>query len=130
MKALALYPIIPINYFTSGKVDSRLRRATAGGGGLRFGGVWTAVIIVQVAATVTFPVVGWFVRGDAVNMRAYEPPFASEEYLSARLRLNPSLSVRLSDGTEEVPYATRFSRTVQALTERLETEASVVGVTK
>ena len=41
----------------TGALDGRLRMATAGGGGFRFGGVWTAVVVVQVAAMVAFPVV-------------------------------------------------------------------------
>jgi len=127
--AAAIAGVLPGLKVTSGTADSRLRGATAGGGGLRFGGVWTAVIVVQVAATVTFPVVGWFVRSDAVNLRTHQPPFASEQYLSARLGLNPSSVVNSSDSTEQDRYAMRFFRTVQALTERLETEASVAGVT-
>jgi hypothetical protein len=91
--------------------------------------VWTAVIVVQVAATVTFPVVGWFVRRDAVQIRAHELGFASEEYLTTRLRLNPGASVSPSDSAGPITYAARFARTVQELTERLEAEPFVEGVT-
>jgi predicted permease len=131
--------VVPGLKITAGGVDSRLRSVTPGGGGLRFGGVWTAVIVVQVAATVTFPVVGWFVRQDAVRIRAYEPLFASEEYLSARLRLNSSVSP--ASGGEEADSrepvgsrddalrATRFGATVRELEARLEAEPSVAGVT-
>ena len=127
--AAVIAGVVPGLKITSGKVDSRLRRASAGGGGLRFGGVWTAVIIVQVAATVTFPAVGWFVRRDAVNIRAQELGFPSEEYLTTRLRLNPRASESLSDSTGQSTYAGRFAGTVQELTERLEAEPSVEGVT-
>jgi hypothetical protein len=34
------------------RCSARLKAAPRGGGGLRFGGVWTAVIVAQVAVTV------------------------------------------------------------------------------
>jgi putative ABC transport system permease protein len=40
-------------------LGTRLREGTAGGGGLQFGGVWTAVIVAQVAVTVAFPASSW-----------------------------------------------------------------------
>ncbi len=36
-------------------MGDRLKQTTAGSGGLQFGGVWTVVIVAQVAATVIFP---------------------------------------------------------------------------
>src|SRR6185436_4984660 len=42
---------------------SRLRETSAGGGGLRFGGVWTLLVVGQIALTVTFPVVMVYVSG-------------------------------------------------------------------
>ena len=33
-------------------ISSRLRETTAGGGGLKFGGVWTVLIVAQIAVTV------------------------------------------------------------------------------
>ena len=47
--------VVPALKVTGRRVEARLRQATAGGGGLRFGGVWTAVIVAQVAVTVGFP---------------------------------------------------------------------------
>ena len=52
----------------TGALDGRLRMATAGGGGFRFGGVWTAVVVLQVAAMVAFPVVAVLLRGEAVDI--------------------------------------------------------------
>jgi putative ABC transport system permease protein len=121
--------VVPGLKITAGGIDARLRSITSGGGGLRFGGVWTGVIVLQVAVTVTFPAVGWFVHQDVVRIREYEPLFASEEYLSARLRLNPGPSRSPSEGGEEVLPTTRFGSTVRALEARLEAEPSVAGVT-
>jgi predicted permease len=120
--------VVPGLKITAGGMDARLRSSTAGGGGLRLGGVWTAIIVLQVAATVTFPVVGWFVRQDAVRIREYEPRYASEEYLTARLALNPAASGGSPDGGGDLG-ANRFGRSAQALEARLEAEPSVAGVT-
>jgi predicted permease len=126
--AASIAGVVPGLKITSGRVDARLRRLTAGGGGLRFGGIWTAVIVVQVAATVTLPVVGYFVRRDAVNIEAYEFGVATEEYVSARLRLNPATYGSVSETADSVPYAIRFGRAARLLAERLEAEPEVAGV--
>ena len=47
---------MPAMKITRGMGD-RLKQTTAGSGGLQFGGVWTVVIVAQVAATVMFPAV-------------------------------------------------------------------------
>lgn len=125
----AIAGVVPGLKITSGKVDSRLRRLTAGGGGLRFGGVWTAVIVVQVAATVTFPVVGYFVRRDEANIEAYDFGVATDQYVSARLRLNPASYGSVAANADTVPYAIRFGKAARALANRLEAEPEVAGVT-
>ena len=51
--------VMPALKITRGMGD-RLKQTTAGAGGLRFGGVWTVVIVAQVAVTVVFPAIVWF----------------------------------------------------------------------
>jgi hypothetical protein len=46
--------VLPALKVTRG-IGNRLKQASAGGGGMRFGGVWTAVIVAQVAVTTAFP---------------------------------------------------------------------------
>src|SRR5690606_19668674 len=50
----AVAGIMPALKVTRG-MSHRLKQTTAGSGGLQFGGVWTVVIVAQVAATVMFP---------------------------------------------------------------------------
>ncbi|HEU0079237.1 MAG TPA: ABC transporter permease, partial [Longimicrobiaceae bacterium] len=50
----AIAGVVPARKITRG-LGTRLKQGTAGGGGVRFGGVWTAVIVTQVAFTVAFP---------------------------------------------------------------------------
>jgi cell division protein FtsX len=62
--AAAVAGVLPGLKMTGRNVDARL--LTAGGGGLRFGRVWTVVIIAQVAVTVAFPAAAFFVRRSVI----------------------------------------------------------------
>lgn len=48
--------VLPAVKITRG-LSSRLRESAAGAGGLKFGGVWTVVIVAQIAVTTTFPMI-------------------------------------------------------------------------
>src|SRR3712207_8033289 len=58
-----LFPYTTLFRSTRG-LGTRLRAGTAGGGGVSFGGVWTGVIVTQVALTVAFPSVVMLVRSE------------------------------------------------------------------
>ncbi|MEQ9401522.1 MAG: ABC transporter permease [Longimicrobiales bacterium] len=122
--------VFPALKLTARGMESRLRGASAGGGGLRFGGVWTALIVIQVAATVTFPAVGSFVQEEAANIRAHDFGVATEEYLTARIALNPARGAGAgSDSAGASDEAARHARVVGELKDRLEADPSVRGVT-
>lgn len=76
--------VLPALKITRG-LQSRLRETTAGGGGLKFGGVWTVLIVTQVAVTVTFPAVTFFVKRDGWQIEARDIGMPPEHVLSARL---------------------------------------------
>jgi hypothetical protein len=89
---------------------------------VRFGGVWTAVIITQVAFTVAFPAVTWVVQRELARVRSFPAGFAAEQYLSAQLELDaPNAGAK--------PDAAKFTATLEALRQRLAAEPSVAGVT-
>jgi predicted permease len=82
--------VVPALKVTHG-LAGRLRESTAGGGGgLRFGGVWTAVIVCQVAVTVAFPLFALAAWRSTVRQRAIESTFPAGEYLMARLAMDPA----------------------------------------
>ena len=56
----AIIGVFPALKITGGGRLTRLRQSSAGGGGVRLGGVWTVVIAAQVATTVMFPVAAFF----------------------------------------------------------------------
>jgi len=84
MAATLVTGILPAMKMTSG-VSSRLRETTAGGGGLRFGGVWTVLIVAQVAVTATFPAIAFIVKTSAWQSEARQIGVPTDRYLTAEL---------------------------------------------
>src|SRR6185503_17882161 len=80
--AAAIAGVVPALKVTSGGVDRGLRAASSGGGGLQFGGVWTAVIVVQIALTTLLP---WPLLGFGGGLPRAETPagFPAEAFLTA-----------------------------------------------
>jgi predicted permease len=83
--------VLPAFKATQG-LSSRLRETGAGGGGLRFGGVWTALIVAQIAVTVTFPVVTFYVKRDAWQIEETDIGVPPANVLSASLARDANLS--------------------------------------
>jgi hypothetical protein len=82
--AAAVAGILPAMKITRG-MGHRLKQATAGSGGLQFGGVWTVVIVAQVATTVMFPGMVYVERMLVRGVQEFDAGFASEQYLAAKI---------------------------------------------
>lgn len=123
----AVAGVVPALKTTRG-LESRLRQATAGGGGFRFGGVWTGVIVAQVAITVFIPVFAYVVRADVVRLEGADVGFAEEEFLTARLELDRTPPGASAD-TSAAAFVARFVTTSRELERRLLAEPGVTGVT-
>lgn len=117
----AVAGIIPARKITRG-LGTQLKVGTSGGGGVSFGGVWTAVIVMQVALTVSLPSVVTLLRGETIRAETYDMGFAANQYLA----MNVSI-----DGTTELTPETRarFMGMLQTFRQRLEAEPGVAGVT-
>jgi predicted permease len=120
--------VVPAMKVTRG-LGTRLRQATAGGGGFRFGGMWTAVIVMQVAATILLPVMALFTQRDAAALRSVEVGFAEEEYLSARLEMDREPPPGVPADTARAAMLARYGATAGELERRLEADPAVAGVT-
>jgi putative ABC transport system permease protein len=107
-------------------LGSRLRQGTPGSGGMQFGGVWTAVIVAQVAATVAFPAVAYVEQRLLASMRSYQPGFAAEEYLGVRLDMDAGTAG--SGPLAEAERRERFSTSLELLRERVAAQPGVRGV--
>ena len=91
--AAAVTGVLPGLKVTRRGVGARLRQMTAGAGGLQMGGIWTSVIIAQIAATVMFTGVAYVLQVQSSRLASVEAAFPAEEYLAVRLemdRANPT----------------------------------------
>jgi putative ABC transport system permease protein len=119
--------VMPALKITRGMGD-RLKQTTAGAGGLRFGGVWTVVIVAQVAVTVVFPAVVWFENKQLGRMQDYNPGFATEQFLAVDLeRDSPASDTSLVDVS--IDRDARIAATLEQLRERVAEQPGVTGVT-
>ena len=80
----AIAGIMPAMKITRG-MGHRLEQTTAGSGGPQFGGVWTVVIVAQVAATVMFPAVVYMEQSLLRGVQDFDPGFANEQYLAVQV---------------------------------------------
>jgi putative ABC transport system permease protein len=122
----AVAGVVPGLKVTRG-LEARLRQTAAGAGGLTFGGIWTAVIVAQIAVTLGFPVVAFSVAREAADIRDMVADFPAAEFVSARIALDrepPS-----GGDTSLTAFLARRQSTVRELERRLLAEPGVVGVT-
>ena len=118
--------VMPARKITRG-LGTRLRAGTAGGG-VSFGGVWTAVIVVQVALTVMFPAVVMLVRSESKRVASYDAGFPTQEYLGVTLGVDEGQAGMLTP-ERRAALGTRIRTSLEGLRQRLEAEPGVAGVT-
>ena len=109
-------------------LGTRLRSDTAGGG-LRFGGVWTAVIVTQVAFTVAFPAVVYFEQSELRRIRSVDVGFPASEYLTVQLETDEASTPGADTAAARSAERARLHATLELLRQRVATEPGVLGVT-
>jgi hypothetical protein len=118
--------VVPALKVTRG-IGAQLQRASAGGGGFRFGGMSAAVMVVQIAVTVVlFSIV---IRAEAARIETVEIGIATENYLGARLEMDREDGPGLNPDSARVQFQTRYQNVVRELAERLMDDPRVAGVT-
>lgn len=123
--------VVPALKATGAKIQDRLKQSTgASRNSLKFGGVWTGVIVSQVAVTVVFLAVvgllGWsaYVTGGGKR----DVTFPADRYVSARLMLEGD-GGPTGDTRQALAYRSRLRSTYAELARRLEADPAVAGVT-
>jgi cell division protein FtsX len=119
--------VMPARKITRG-LGTRLRAGTAGGGGASFGGVWTAVIVTQVALTVTLPAVVLLARSESKRIETYDAGFPAQEYIGFTVGVDGSVEETVT-AEARAALGARISTSLEALRRRLEAEPGVTGVT-
>lgn len=122
--------VLPALKVTNG-LANRLRQAAAGGGGLKFGGVWTAVIIIQVAFTTAFPSMVFIEQQSIVRVQTFDAGFPSEQYVAMMIEPGDAAvsSASVSTDAARREQGVRFEASLDALRQRVASEPGVEGVT-
>jgi putative ABC transport system permease protein len=129
--AAVIAGVMPALKITRG-LSARLKLGTAGGGGARFGGVWTAIIVAQVAMTVAFPAIVAFEQSQVRHIQTFPAGFAAEQFVAVKLGMDsPTASVTDSAAARVAFDAqqSRFAATVEGLRQRVAEEPGVIGIT-
>ena len=126
LMAAAIAGILPGLRIT-GNLGTRLKHTTAGSSSTHFGGLWTAVIVLQLAVTMGFPVVTFIVRKGMVQLETQPLPFPVDQYLSVRLEMERTPTEPGAD-TSAAAFAARYVAAAQQLEARLASEPDVEGV--
>lgn len=125
----AVAGVLPALKATRG-LGTRLRQATAGGGGFRFGGVWTAVIVSQIAVTVVAPVVTIAVGLEGRDIKTYDLGIPAHEYLTAQLTIQSGESgAPAPPATPSEDVDAPYAATLAELERGLLADSRVAGVT-
>jgi predicted permease len=118
--------VLPARKITRGLGTSL--RAGPSGGGVSFGGVWTAVIVVQVALTVAFPSAVMLLRSETRRVERYDFGFRAQEYVGVKMAMD-SPPLETLDSASIAALRARFDRSVESLRGRLEAEPGIAGAT-
>jgi predicted permease len=121
--------VVPALKITRTNTEAGLRQASAGAGGIRMGGIWTGVIVAQIAATVLFTAVAYVVQRQAAGIASAKASFPAEEYLAVRIEMDRDGASDESAGTVDESFLRRYQATARELERRVAEEASVGGTT-
>jgi predicted permease len=127
--AAAVAGVVPALKITRTNMEAGLRQASAGAGGIRMGGMWTAVIVAQIAGTVLFSAVAYVVQRQAAGIASAKAAFPAEEYLAVRLEMDRDGPTEERAATIDESFLRRYQATARGLEGRVAAEATVAGVT-
>ncbi|HEX8210511.1 MAG TPA: ABC transporter permease [Longimicrobium sp.] len=117
--AAAVAGVVPALKMTGRSGEARLRQAVVGGSSVRFGRLWTGIIVTQVAlAAFAAPLIGDAVL-DIRELAGAELGVAAGEFLAARA----------TPEGEDLQAGARIHATLAELERRLEADPAVAGVT-
>jgi predicted permease len=127
--AAAILGVLPALKATGSRIQGQLKNLGAGGSTLRFGKVWTAAMIAQVALTVICipPAIG--ITQESLRDRVIRARFPAEQYLAASLELDREPAPARDAGESASAYAARLEPLYRELERRVAEEPGVVAVT-
>ncbi|HEX2219349.1 MAG TPA: ABC transporter permease [Gemmatimonadales bacterium] len=120
----AIIGVLPALRVTRVNVQDALRNEGAARSGLRFGGFWTTVIVVQVAITVAFLPLAAAGVFESNRFRQRAEGIGAERYLTASVAID-----REDHGADSAAFAARARLSFDELERRLRAEPGVEQVT-
>jgi putative ABC transport system permease protein len=126
--AAAVAGIMPALKITRG-FGQQLKQTTAGSGGPQFGGVWTVVIVAQVAATVMFPGMVYVERKLLRDVEEFDPGFATEHYLAVQIERDYQVEGGANAEIAARERNARLAATLEELRQKVAAQPGVSGVT-
>lgn len=121
--------VIPALKVTGRDLETRLRAATAGAGGLRMGGIWNGIVRTQIAATVVFVAITYPVQRYAEQLAGTPLGFAADEYVAVRLEMDPANPMEMETDSGQAAFLQRYTSRVEELKRRIAADPAVAGVT-
>jgi predicted permease len=125
----AILGVLPALKATGSHVQAHLRNLGAGGSALRFGGVWTTAMIVQVALTVICIPPAMGIAHEAIRDRVIRDRFPAEQYLAARIDLDREGASTQQGEESAAAFAARLTQMYGELERRIAQEPGVTAVT-
>ena len=126
--ASAIAGVLPALKITGRSLATGIRESAAGVASLRMGGIWTAFIITQIAATVLFTAVAYVTQRQAAAIASTRTTFPAGEYLAVRLNMDRSATDEAPQ-TAEADFLRHYTATVRELEQRVAADPAVAGVT-
>jgi len=130
--AALMIGVVPALKATGGAVHARLVRHSAGGGGPRFGGMWTVMIVFQIALSVALLPLAVSENLALGAMRVHTFPisadstFSADEYVTAQLGRDASVLPRTPE--EQAAFFESSRRLFDEVRGRLATDPAVRSV--
>ena len=128
--AAAIVGILPALQATGRRVQTGLKRISAGGGsGMQFGKTWTVLIVLQVAIAVALLPAAVFHSWDSLRYGLSDPGAGAEEFLTAQLLMERANAPVPTSDSYEREFAARYSDRFTELMRRVESEPGVAAFT-
>jgi cell division protein FtsX len=127
--AAAIIGVLPGLKATGRRVRAGLQQFSARGAGLRLGGTWTALIVLQVAVAVGALPATLYNAGSGFRVGMRRPAPAAAPLLRATLDMSRENSSTTRDGSATTQDLALFTARMTALLEKLRAEPGVAAVT-
>jgi predicted permease len=124
----ALVALLPALRATGTHVQVGLARISAGGTSMRFGGVWSVIIVLQVAFSVICLPFGMAAVAEAIRDHELRAAFPADAFLTFRPELDHDATPAVTSQPDDAELRARTTDVIAELSRRLKNEPAVAGV--